>query len=121
MSAVSKRASDADLILQEDTERSIEQWKTLDAMSLKLKCNTYNLSCTGRKDALATRLFEHFHAAYTTPSPQASSDSEQETHPDDILDLTVPDADELIYEQSVSDHTIEYADENEKQGFRFRP
>ena len=101
MPSNSRRASDAERIRQEDADRSFELWKKLDTMSLRLKCNTYNLISTGKKENLAVRLFEYFQERDVTPPPQESpspSDEELPVHPDDILEVNAPDdVEELIY------------------------
>ena len=56
----SKRAATSRTGLNEDAERSVAEWKTLDLVSLRLKCNQYSLVEKGVKDTLAKRLHAHF-------------------------------------------------------------
>ena len=101
MSTKSKRSSDADLVRQEDAQRSLEDWKLLDAASLRLKCNFYNVTATGRKDTLATRLQEHFLLADETPDPASENDDPSDPtlrHRDDFIDIAIGDEEMLDFQ-----------------------
>ena len=104
MSTKSRRSADADAARQEDAARAVEDWLKLDAPSLRLKCNGYNVTSTGRKDVLATRLYEHFHELLSsTPPPQSEEEADSDglpAPPDDILDIHVDGIDELDFHES---------------------
>ena len=53
-----KRAAATALVREEDLHRSISQWKRLDMTTLRLKCDTYHLVATGKKDELVARLYQ---------------------------------------------------------------
>ena len=109
MPSNSRRASDADLIRQEDADRSKNEWRKLDVMSLKLKCNNYNLIATGKKEALVTRLHDHFRASSGLSDMEQSVGSDEETHPYDdpseILDLNIDGHDDLDFRSSDDEGT----------------
>ena len=100
MSSKSRRSSDADLVRQEDAARSFDDWRRLDAVSLRLKCNFYNVTATGRKDTLATRLLEHFQLEQETPPPASEDDDSVSGHSqrDDIVDIRINPHDDLNFE-----------------------
>ena len=56
----SRRAAAAALTRKEDLQRTVSQWKKLDVASLRLKCNTYYITPTGKKPQLAAALFDFF-------------------------------------------------------------
>ena len=106
MSSKSRRSSDADLVRQEDAARSFDDWRRLDAVSLRLKCNFYNVTATGRKDTLATRLLEYFQLEQETPPPASGDDDSVSGHSqrDDIVDIRVNADDDLSFgEDEASD------------------
>ena len=52
-----KRAAAIALTREEDLKRTLAQWKRLDLTTLRLKCDTYHLVATGKKDELSARLY----------------------------------------------------------------
>ena len=83
----SKRSSLPDLIRREDGARTHEDWAVLDATSLRLKCNLYNIVSTGKKDILIDRLLTYFQ----TNDEQSSDASAAEEENEVALDLTLGD------------------------------
>ena len=67
-----KRAVATAQTKKEDLQRSIEDWKLMDNTSLRLKCNIYNLTVSGKKIELATRLFEYFNEVSDGESSEGS-------------------------------------------------
>ena len=55
-----KRAAATALTRTEDSQRSVSQWMKLDVASLRLKCNTYYITPSGKKPELAAALFNFF-------------------------------------------------------------
>ena len=85
------------LIRKEDAARTHEDWAVLDVVSLRLKCNEYNIIASGKKDALIDRLVSFFRTEKSpTPPPFESSASENSEGEDELV-LYV-DKDPLIEE-----------------------
>ena len=68
-----RRAAAAADTRREDSNRSLKQWQRMNLNTLQLKCNSYDLLETGKKDALARRLFNYFN--YDSSSSDDSSSS----------------------------------------------
>ena len=43
-----------------DVKKTLKTWEAMSTEALRLKCNQYSLITTGRKKALANRLYNHF-------------------------------------------------------------
>ena len=101
----SKRAATSRTVRNEDAERSVADWKTLDLVSLRLKCNHYSLVEKGVKETLAKRLHAHFEddrRRLEAPTDQRTdnlSRSESETDetsdvdPSNTVQITLSDQD----------------------------
>ena len=67
--------------------RTREDWSLLDTVSIRLKCNEYNVAATGKKDIMIDRLIEKFRFddAQQTPPPASPVQEENE----DEIALTI--------------------------------
>ena len=74
----SKRAAAAADDRDEDARRTQGQWQRLDVPSLRLKCNAYNITATGKKDQLVHRLCQYFQSS--SESAVSSADEEADTN-----------------------------------------
>ena len=85
-----KRASTSALIRKEDAARTHADWAVLDAVSLRLKCNEYNVVASGKKDILIDRLVEFFRSEKSpTPHPSERSASESEVEEQEEFELGI--------------------------------
>ena len=89
----SDRATLSARIRQEDATRTHEEWSKLDVVSIRLKCNEYNVVASGKKDALIDRLMEYFQED-ETQSSSLPSISESD-HDEDEIALTIGATDEI--------------------------
>ena len=70
-----KRAAATAQTCDEDARRTMSQWERLDLASLHLKCNNYNLTATGKKSDLATRLVRYFEDDSSSTSSSSNNES----------------------------------------------
>ena len=77
----------------EDQQRSESDWQQLPHKTLVLKCGQYHLPAKGRKDALVTKLYGHFH-----PSSGASR---QATNKENLPPTGTPSASTSMPEQNL--------------------
>ena len=87
----SKRAATSRTVRNEDAERSVADWKTLDLVSLRLKCNHYSLVEKGVKETLAKRLHAHFEEdrRLEIPTDQKTDNvSRSDSETDETSDVT---------------------------------
>ena len=72
----SRRAENIGNAREQDANRSLTSWRTLDVATLRLKCNSYDLSETGRKEDLIKNLMDYFESLEDTESSSSDSDSD---------------------------------------------
>ena len=107
-----KRAAATALTEEEDSQRSLAQWLRLDVASLRLKCNNYNITATGRKGELAERLFKNF--AIITGS-SSSSDDESSILESDAEAEDVSDASDEVATRNKSPTPSEHPSDEEEE------
>ena len=88
----SARATLSARIRQEDAARTHEEWSKLDIVSIRLKCNEYNVVASGKKEALIDRLMEYFQDDDAQSSLPSLSESDQDG---DEIALTIGATDEI--------------------------
>ena len=76
-----KRANAAALAREEDSRLTKAEWMKMDAKSLNLKCNHYNLEEGGPKKEIVKRLYDELHK-----KPANDSDSSPHVSPDPSWD-----------------------------------
>ena len=86
----SRRAAATALTRMEDSQRSLSQWKKLDVASLRLKCNTYYITPSGKKPELAAALFDFFEQERNRVDNDSPVTSDNES-PDENLPTESPD------------------------------
>ena len=53
----SRRAAEGDLIREADLKRTLNQWRSIGLPALRLKCNLYHLTETGKKEEVIHRIY----------------------------------------------------------------
>jgi hypothetical protein len=127
----SKRAATSQAVRNEDAERTVANWKSLDITSLRLKCNQYSLVEKGNKDTVASRLFDHFEehrarvqdnerrperspsvSSVSTVSSASSTSSESEEEEEERHDITLDDDEILDLETGDKNQLLRDNDQN---------
>ena len=97
-----KRASTSALIRREDASRTHEDWAVLDVVSLKLKCNEYNIVASGKKDVLIDRLLDYFRTEKSpTPDPAERSTHEDSEEDAEEFELNLGNVDDRMSEDEI--------------------